>query len=378
MRIAVNARLLLKDKLEGLGWYSYEVLRRMVDLEPSAHQFFFFFDRPYDEKFIFTERVEPLVLPPPSRHPLLWYWWFEQTVPRALKRIKADVFFSPDGYCSLKAKTPTLMVTHDLAHLHYPGQIPGLVRRYYDFFVPKYLDRAERVACVSDFVKKDIQEKYGIGAEKLFTVHNAARAGFRELSEKERVSVRSRFSKGKEYFFYLGALHPRKNVERLVQAFDHFKSQTAAPVQLLIGGRMAWQSSAIQKAVADSPYKADILFLGYLEEGDLHEVLGGALALTYVSLFEGFGLPILEAMRAGVPVLTSDVASMPEVAGEAGLLVDPSNVASIAGGMQRLWAEPNLRRAMITKGKERARQFSWENAARELFLHLKASVENTN
>src|SRR5450432_4302121 len=130
MRIAVNVRFLIKNKLEGIGWFTNETLKRITSQHPE-HQFFFFFDRPYDSSFIFSENIKPMVLFPPARHPLLWYYWFEYAVPKALKKVKPDVFLSTDAYLSIHTQVKELLVVHDLAFLHFPGHINSLTSKYY-------------------------------------------------------------------------------------------------------------------------------------------------------------------------------------------------------------------------------------------------------
>jgi glycosyltransferase involved in cell wall biosynthesis len=361
MTIAINTRFLLPNKLEGIGWFTYEVVKRLVERHPE-HRFVFLFDRPYDEQFVFAKNIEPVVVFPQARHPFLWYAWFEWSVPRALKKVSADVFLSPDSYCSLRSKVPTVMVTHDIAHLHYPEQIPGLVRQYYNHFVPKFLERAERIVTVSEYSKQDMVAQYAVPPEKISVACNGSRGHFQPVDATTQKAVRDQYSNGQPYFFYLGALHPRKNLERLIQAFDLFKKQTQAPTKLLIGGRFAWQTGTIKEAYDRAEYADDIQFLGYISDDELPQIMGSALALTYVSLFEGFGMPILEAMHCEVPVVCSNVSSMPEVAGDAGLLVDPTAVHQIADAMARIDQDEALRQALVTKGRAQRRHFTWERA----------------
>ena len=361
--IAVNARFLLPDKLEGIGWFTHEIVRRLVDWHPDW-EFVFLFDRPFDERFLFGPNVSGVVVPPPARHPVLWYLWFEWTLPAALRRCGADVFFSPDGFCSLATPTKTVMVTHDLAHLHFPAEIPLAARYYYHHFVPRYLRRADSVVAVSEFTKADIIEHYSIAAEKIAVSCNGCRDGFAPLSSKSQARVRAKYSAGQPYFLYLGAVHPRKNIHRLIQAFDHFKTITGAPVKLLIGGRFTWQTGIIRTAWEDAVHKEDILFMGYVPETELPELTASALALTYVSLFEGFGVPLLEAMHCDTPVLTSNVSSMPEVAGDAALKVDPENIAQIAEAMKRLYEEEKLRETLVEAGRQQRMRYSWDEAAK--------------
>ncbi|HPB25791.1 MAG TPA: hypothetical protein PLE11_08500, partial [Bacteroidales bacterium] len=141
MNIAVNTRLLLDNRLEGIGWFTFETLRRIVTAHPE-HTFYIIFDRPYHKKFIFSDNVVPVVVGPQARHPLLFYLWFEFSVPRVLKRIKADVFLSPDGYGSLRCRVQQLLVMHDLNFEHYPKDLPWIISRYYRYFFPRFARKA--------------------------------------------------------------------------------------------------------------------------------------------------------------------------------------------------------------------------------------------
>ena len=150
MKIAVNTRLLLKNKLEGIGWFTYESLKRIVLSHPE-HDFYFIFDRKYDDEFVFAKNVTPIVVGPPARHPLLHFIWYEISIPRVLKRINPDVFISPDAFLSLSSKYPDLIVIHDLNFEHFPEYMPWLWRSYYRYFTPRYAKKAKRIATVSEF-----------------------------------------------------------------------------------------------------------------------------------------------------------------------------------------------------------------------------------
>ena len=144
MRIAVNTRFLLNKKMEGFGWYTFEIVKRLVEQHPE-HEFYFFFDRPYDERFIFGKNVIPIVLNPPARHPLLFILWFEFSVYRALKKNKIDLFFSPDGYLSLRSKVPQIGVIHDINFEHYPKDLPFSARIYLCYFFPRFVKKAKKI-----------------------------------------------------------------------------------------------------------------------------------------------------------------------------------------------------------------------------------------
>ena len=366
----------MAGKLEGIGWYTFEVVKRMVSLHPED-EFYFLFDRPFDPQFIFAENVTPIVVAPPARHPFLWYAWFEWTLPWQLAKLKPDVFYSPDGYCSLSSPVPTVMVSHDVAHVHYPKQIPFLVRRYYDYYTPRYLQRADHIISISAFNKQDILTHYPILQDNISVIPNGVRTNFSPTHPQTQDAIRQQYSQGKPYFFFLGAIHPRKNMERLLLAFDQFKKETPSDVQLLVGGRMAWQTGLIKQTLLQLEHRTSVHFLGYIPEEKLPQIMGSAIALVYPSLFEGFGLPILEAFYCEVPVITSNRSALPEVAGEAALLVDPTNIKAIAQAMQKLGTDPSLRKQLIHASKFQRQQFNWDSTAKKTYQVLKHVVKNT-
>lgn len=370
VKVAINTRFLIKDKLEGIGWFTYEIVKRLVEQHPND-EFIFFFDRPYSEEFIFGKNVKAEVIFPPARHPILWYWWFEWSLPGILKKHSPDVFLSPDSYLSLRSKVKTVMVTHDIAHLHYPEEIPFWVRRYYNFFVPKYLNQAKKIITVSKHTKEDINQFYQIEPSKISVACNGCKDYFKPLSLAEKEAVKKEFSRGEDYFFYIGAIHPRKNVDRLILAFDQFKKTTRSSMKLLLGGRFAWQTKAVKNAYEQAEFKNDIILLGYIKNEKLPRLMGAAFALSYVSLFEGFGVPLLEAMHSEIPVITSNVSSMPEVIGNAGLLVDPTSVESITNSMKLIYDDEALRKSLIEKGKKQREKFNWQIATEVVYNALK-------
>ncbi len=373
MKIAVNTRVLLKNKLEGIGRFTHEVLLRMVEKHPED-EFIFFFDRPFNPEFVYAPNVTPVVLFPPARHPILFFWWFEWSVARALKRFQPDVFLSPDNFLSLRTPVKTVLVVHDIFFVHHPEMFPASQRRYYEFFCPRFLRRADGIVAVSEFVKDDIGRHFPAAAEKIVAACNGCREGYHPLQTAEIQKVREKYAKGQPYFFYVGAVHPRKNVHRLIAAFDQFKQATGAPVKLLIAGRFAWKSGEVKTAWEAARFQKDIIFLGYVSDEEAPALTGAALALTYVSLFEGFGIPILEAMHCDVPVITSNVCSMPEVAGEAGLLVNPLSTEEIAGALHQIWQDPFLRQRLVAEGRKQRTKFSWERAEEVVYSQLQKAI----
>ena len=368
MKVAINTRFLL-PQLEGIGTFTSEICKRIVLNNPDI-EFHFLFDRPFDKKYLYSNNIIPHHVIPPARHPYLWKVWFEWAVPRCLNRIEADVFFSPDNFCSLNTNVPTLMVTHDLAFEHYPDLIIPSHLRYFKKYSRRFHHKADRIACVSKFTQKDVIEKYQIEKSKTLVVNNGCDRSFKSLSIKEKSEVKRRISGGDDFFLYIGSIHPRKNVERLIQGFEIFKSQSGSHVKLVLAGRKAWKTEKMESILNTSSVKNDIVELGHVESID--EILSTALALCYPSVFEGFGIPILEAFHAGVPVITSNVSSMPEIAGNAALLINPFNIEDIAKGLMSIESSAKLRDELILRGHEEKKLYSWDKSADIVMNTLKA------
>ncbi|MEZ5047384.1 MAG: glycosyltransferase family 1 protein [Chitinophagaceae bacterium] len=362
MKIAINARFLLKGKLEGIGWFTNEIVRRMVSNHPE-HTFYFFFDRPYSDQFIFAKNVIPVVLNPPARHPVLWYIWFEWSVRKALKKYKIDVFLSTDGFCTLHTSTPTLLVIHDLAFVHFPEHLPFKFKYYLNKFTPKFVKKATHIVTVSSYTKQDLIKTYHTPENKIDIVYNGAHHLYKPLMYEERNSIKEKYAHGCEYFVFAGAMHPRKNIVTLLKAFAKFKHKNFTNMKLLLIGRFAWHSEDIKLAIETHPFKEDVVHLSYMNVEELSNVIGAAYALTFVSLFEGFGIPILEAMKCEVPAILSTSSSLPEVGGNACLYANATNSQEIADKMTLLYKDEALRAKLIQEGKTQMQKFDWEISA---------------
>jgi glycosyltransferase involved in cell wall biosynthesis len=365
-RVAVNTRFLIKNKLEGIGLFTYESLKRITSSHPEI-DFYFLFDRAYDHDFIFNSNITPVVLSPAARHPFLWFWWFEISVAGWLNKSKPDLFLSTDGYGCLRTPVPQVLVMHDLAYEHFTDNIPFLPHKYLKYFMPRYAVKAARLATVSEFSKQDIIERYQIPSQKIDVVYNGAKEVYKPASKEIRKATQQKHSSGKEYFICVSSIHPRKNIKNLLLAFDQFKTETNSDFKLIIVGRKAWHFAEVEEAYGAMKFKDDVIFPGHIPASELGEIVASASAMIYVSLFEGFGIPIIEAMSSEVPIITSNLTSMPEAAGDAALLVDPHSVQEISSAMKRIGEEPALRNALIEKGKIQIKKFSWDLTAAKLW-----------
>lgn len=373
MRIAVNARFLLKGRLEGLGRFSDEVLKRITRSHPE-HEFVFFFDREYDPSFIYGPNVIPVKVFPPARHPFLYYIWFEWRLPALFRKWKVDAFLSPDGFLSLSTSIPQVPVIHDLAFEHYPELVSKTGAAYYKRYFPRFARKAARIATVSEFSKMDIHACYGINTEKIDVVYNGASPVFKEMDPEKIKAFRASQFGAKPWFVYVGSLHPRKNIGRLLEAFDVFKNQDKLKYQLVIIGRKAWQTQEMETIFEAMAHKNEVHFTGRISDEELLPYLCGARALTYIPLFEGFGLPLLEGFCCALPAITSNVSSLPEVAGEAALCVDPSSIPAIADALYQLSTDDLLHEALQNKARQRALDFNWDLTANKLWQCLEKGI----
>ncbi len=368
MRIAINTRLLLPGKLEGIGWFAHETLKRITRAHPE-HTFLFLFDRPYDQRFVYGANVTPLVVPPPTRHPLLYRLWFGVQVPRVLRTHKADAFVSPDGFLSLGTTVPQLPVVHDLNFEHYPSDLPPAYSRYYRHFFPRFARKAARIVTVSAFSKQDIVDRYAVPAERIDVVHNGVSEVYVPVPAAEREDVRARLTGGAPYLICVGSMHARKNVARLLLAFDRLAEERPDLRLVFVGERM-FRDPRMDEAWAQVRHKDRVVFTGRLDQQDLRNALGAALGLVYPSYFEGFGIPVAEAMKCGVPVVAANASSLPEVAGEAAVYCDPFDVADITRAMRTLVDDAGLRERLIAAGLERAKRYTWDRTAEGLWAAI--------
>lgn len=367
--IAVNTRILVSGKLEGIGNFTAEIFKRLVEWNPD-YEFHFIFNYPVDPEFIFGDNVKTHVIQPPAKHPLLVRIWYNFSLKRLLKKIKPDLFVSPDAITSLTTEVKMLTVMHDIGFAHRPQDLPKSWAKFYNKYSKRFAEKSKRIATVSEYSKQDISKTYGIPEEKIDVVFNGAKDSLHPADQETIQSL----TKGIDYFFYIGSLHPRKNIMNLLKGFEFFKAETDNDIKLVVGGDFLFRSEDIKALVNSLTCKEDVILTGRLSDEDLNTWLSGALALTYIPYFEGFGIPLLEAMKCGTPILTSNVTSLPEVGGEAAIYVSPDAVPAIAESLKKLAEDDQLRADLVEKGKERLKDFSWDKSAKLLWESIQKTI----
>lgn len=360
-------RLVQKGKLEGIGNYSAEIFGRMATQHPE-HEFFFIFDRPFDQSFICADNIKALVLGPPTRHVLLIWFWMQFRLPVLLRKIKADIFISPDGWMPDYQNCSTVQVIHDLNFEHYPQYLPKVVAFFYRKLFPTYAAKASKIITVSEFSRQDIIKCYQVKANKIAVVGNGVKEVFKPLKKDQILDIQKKYAQGQAYFIYVGSLHKRKNIGNLLLAFDIYKKQSGSAHKLLLAGEAMWLDSEMQNILQQLNYKDEVIFAGRLPDAELSRALAAASALLFVPYFEGFGVPVLEAMRCKVPVLCSNTSSLPEVAGNFAILVNPNSPTEIA---EKIKSVLHLNESHLESAYHHSLQYSWPQLSESFYQEIK-------
>jgi glycosyltransferase involved in cell wall biosynthesis len=357
MHIAIDASRVSVAERTGTERYSYELIAALARVDRR---------RRYT---LYTNGL-PAALPPLGPNfalrsiPMRRLWTHARLGPAALAD-RPDLLFVPSHVVPL-AHPASVVTLHDLGYLAFPEAHTARRRLELHLTTRWSLRAARRVIAISRATRDDLVRHYGADPARIAVVHHGLGAGFRPVDDPAVVTAAAaRHGLAGPYFLYVGTVQPRKNLERLIEAFAAATAGLPEPRPVLaIGGRRGWLSEAIERRAAALGVGGRVRFLGYLPDADLPTLLSGAVAFLFPSLYEGFGMPVLEAMACGAPVLTSTTSALPEVAGDAALLVDPRDTGAIAAAIGRLASDEGLRTELRTRGLVRAAQFTWERCAR--------------
>lgn len=291
---------------------------------------------------------------------------FEQfTLPLELASLGLDVLHSPDFIPPLRVKSRSVITIHDLVFLLYPHFLTKEAAAYYGQ-IDQAVQRADAIIAVSHATKKDVRQLLGVPEHKITVIHEAASPVFRPCRSDELAErVRGRFGIRGDFLLFVSTIEPRKNVPTLLRAFRQLLDSYSVDVELVLAGEKGWLYDEVYDLTKRLDLQNDVLFLGRVSTEELVWLYNTAQALVAPSIYEGFGLTPLEAMACGTPVLVSNVSSMPEVVGDAGILVDPADLDELTVGMWRILDDSDLRETLIAKGFARASVFSWDKAAEE-------------
>ena len=366
MKIAINVQTWVKDNREGLGWFTYETISRIIKNHPE-HQFLLIFGKGICDDFSFPENTSQINIGPPFFRPIAWFIKFQLLLNWVLRKNKVDLYVSTDGFSNPRVKIKNLLVVHDLNFENNKHWLSKNFSFYYRKFFPLWVKNATRIATVSEFSKLDINKHYGFESDKIDVVFNGSNEQYVPIQENEKITIKAKYSAGEDFFIFISSIHPRKNLPNQLKAFDAFKAKSHSKIKFIIIGGLFNNNKSLNQIYNDMRYKDDVIFTGHLQAVELHKLLATSIALVYASLFEGFGIPIIEAMNCKTAVITSNVTSMPEIAGDAAVLVDPYSVHSIADAMNIIYSDKEFREQLIEEGWNRAKRFSWNNTAEALW-----------
>lgn len=354
MKIGIDCRVISKDGGAGISLYAAKLISHLLDINQTNH-YVLFFEKESGEDVYRRPNAEIVIVPGKGAIPL-WNSHFRFTL--KLKKHRLDLFHGPANVLPLGYKGKSVVTIHDLAIYRNPEWFPSQTFST-KVVVPRSLAKARSIIAVSEATKRDLRDIFQIPSERVRVVYEGIEAQRPESSTQHHSSLKD------PYFLFIGTLEPRKNISTLLHAYSLAARQYPNLPRLVLAGAKGWKSESIFSAIKHFSLEHRVEYLGYVSEKQKQELLERASAFLYPSLYEGFGLPILEAFANSVPVLTSHLSSMPEVAGDGALFVDPNDPQAIAGSLARIFEDQALRQDLVAKGRDRVKQFDWKKTARE-------------
>lgn len=348
----------------GVAVYTNELLAALQATNPADEFIGLSFNPWFSRQAQYCRKLDTL------RYHYVWQKW---ALNQALQRKRVDLYHETHQIAACRFRVPLIYTVNDLHTLKHPEHFPARWVAWVKRHLPATLRQARVIITISKWVAGELRELYPwLPHEKIKTIYDAVGRHFLEEPRVRMVDVLARHQLAQPYFLAVSTTAPNKNLERVLRAFHQVAAEL--PHQLVLAGAMGWGAQRWRELIAELQLSGRVRYLGFVPDAELPGLYRGADVFVYPSLYEGFGIPIVEAMTCGTPVLTGNVTSMPEVAGDAALLVDPYQVEAIAAGMQQLAVDPALRNVLREKGRVRASQFSWAQCARETYAIYKASL----
>jgi glycosyltransferase involved in cell wall biosynthesis len=364
LHIGLNAHLLSLSQTyrgAGISWYIYNLLCHLDQMEPSCRYTVFLHDRRFQQVRNLALRYSAF----PTEKPVARILWEQFLQPIALKQAGIDLHHGLAFVAPVATPCPFIITVYDLSFKRYPEAFKPLNRLYLSTFTEQSVRRAEVVITISESTRQDVIQFFNLPPHKVHTVYCGVDDSFQILPRTQVETFKARHGLPEAFVLFVGTLEPRKNVAGLIEAYAIWRKQDKGAPKLFIGGGKGWHYQEVFKLVEKFNLTSEVVFPGYLPQGDLRLWYNAATMFVYPSRFEGFGLPVLEAMACGTPVVTSNVSSLPEVAGDAAWLVDPTDIDDLSEAMYRVFNNPDLRQTMRQKGLIQKARFSWRKTATE-------------
>ena len=360
--IGIPIHTLDKEKKEGIDYYTYNIVRSILNVD-KINKYILYTNNSFIFKNINNNNYEYKTI---KNFP---FW----TQTKLLKEINNDI---PDVFINFNLTTPFLIDNHikfilfiyDLAFLHYPSYFKFFDRHFLKFNIKNSAKKANHILVNSNNTKNDIINKYNINKNRITNISSGFNLSKNYIGSQEFKEIKEKYNiNNKEYILSIGTLQKRKNLHRLIQAYNIIRKKYNIKEKLVIIGKMGWKSKEFIEELNDSVYKNDIVITGYVSEKEKYLLLKNALLFAYPSLYEGFGIPLLEAMECGIPIITSNISSMPEISKDAAILVDPKDHMNMADNIYNLIINKSKRDKLINRGYKRVTYFSWRKSANSLY-----------
>jgi glycosyltransferase involved in cell wall biosynthesis len=373
MLIGIDASRAVLAQRTGTENYSMYLIRALLELE-TKHRFRLYFNQaPVPNLFASSERVEQRIIPFP-------HLWTHLRLAYETALHPPDVLYVPSHVLPLVHPQRCVVTIHDLGYLYYAQAHTHFQRWYLDWSTRFNARAARRIIADSQATSADLQRLYHVADSKIVVAYPAGASGLHPVTDTDiLLACQQRYRTGPQYVLYLGSIQPRKNLPTLIRSFGLAlrEGSIASTTRLVLAGKEGWLPENLERKASDEGLEDRLTLTGYVPDADLAALLSGALVYVLPSYYEGFGLPVLEAMACGTPVICSNVSSLPEVAGDVAILVDPHDVVGLAQAIARVCGDPLLRQTLRQRGLQRADSFSWQACALKVLSVLEA-VGNSN
>jgi glycosyltransferase involved in cell wall biosynthesis len=360
MRIGIDLSIAATQRA-GVANYAFNLVKALIGID-QVNQYYIYSHTPIADLEVGQKNNVQLIYP---KHKINRHLWFQLVLPFSLAKNKIDLFFGPNFMFPLFSRVRSAIVIHDLSFMLYP-ETQSFFNKLYRKLLPYCARRAARIITDCSAIKAEVVKCFRVVPEKIIPIYAGVGREFRTIEDTSCLTrIRQKYHLPEKFVLYVGTLEPRKNIIRLLEAFALVK-KVFLDLKLVLVGKKGWLYQEIFNKIRKLGLENEIIIAGHVLWEDLPAIYNLALVFTFPSLYEGFGLPVLEAMACGVPVVTSNCSSLPEVAGEAALLVDPKSATQIADAIKRFLSDAGLREQMIKKGRARVVAFTWEKCAQKV------------
>jgi glycosyltransferase involved in cell wall biosynthesis len=362
MRIAVDARFLQAEDKPELRDFTKEVFVRL-SAQHKEHDFIFFTDSGSNGAVRLPKNVATVTITPKPTNVFLYEWWYNTKLALAIKKCTADLFIATYGLGSLTISIPQVLILRDLAFLHTRAYFPENSYSFYRRSTSRFIKRSTAIVTLSNFIKEELSKHYKVNEQIIQVIGSGTDTSFKPIKWEEREAIKEQFAEGWEYFVFTGGLHPPANLLNVLKAFSIFKKWQKTNMKLVVTGTFGPAFEKFLEKLDSYKYRNEVFIKKDVSQVELSQIVAASYAMIFPSSYEGFAVPVLNALQCHVPVITSKNGSMSEIAGDAALYVDPSSPEEIAEQMKKIYKDENLRNRMIAEGRLKSELYTWDNTA---------------